>query len=132
MPENQLLTFRLERSQCEGRGFDPSRNPVNEARQFHKLRAATANARVPSLGVNRLACRRKRTAGDGPLAAAARAPSGYKIFPGFRMPLGSIAALIVRMSAISSGLREKRRNLRFKEPIPCSAETEPRCWEAIA
>jgi len=35
-----------------------------------------------------------------------RRSTGYRIFPGFMIPFGSMACLIARIRAISSGLRE--------------------------
>ncbi len=42
------------------------------------------------------------------------------------MPLGSMALLMVRISSISASLREKCRKGILSEPMPCSAEIEPR------
>lgn len=58
--------------------------------------------------------------------AAARQESAGKIRPGLRIPFGSRQCLSCRITAISCGVRVLPSHCRFWNPIPCSAETDPR------
>src|SRR5262249_20029578 len=49
----------------------------------------------------------------------------HSTFPGFKIPLGSKADLILRISSSSSGRLACGRRSRFMRPIPCSALMVP-------
>src|SRR5690606_5978625 len=89
-----------------------TRNPVTFRRLLHDvLPQMPSTAMLPRKAVRQ--CR----SGSG--------NDCQNILPGFRMLPGSRAALIMRMAAISSAVREWSRKVFFARPMPCSAEIDP-------
>ena len=60
-----------------------------------------------------------------PLTLPVSSRARQKIVPGLRMPFGSNAALMRRMSSTLAGSSSSRKYFRFVVPMPCSPEIAP-------